>query len=92
MAVIPVGALNVACIELVWHGVVTPPHRQPVHRWVYDRADDVIQLDKGAEMGRFNMGSTVILVFPKEKLRWDDTLKAGDAVRMGQGLGTLTSY
>lgn len=90
MAVIPVGALNVACIELVWHGVVTPPHRQPVRRWVYDRADDVIALDKGAEMGRFNMGSTVILVFPKDSLRWDDSLNSGDAVRMGQGMGTLT--
>ncbi len=90
MAVIPVGALNVACIELVWHGVVTPPHRQPVHRWKYDRADEVIRLDKGAEMGRFNMGSTVILVFPKDVLRWDENLKSGDAVRMGQGMGTLT--
>lgn len=90
MAVIPVGALNVACIELVWHGVVTPPHRQPVHRWDYDRTDDLIRLEKGAEMGRFNMGSTVILVFAKNALRWDENLKSGDAVRMGQGLGTLT--
>lgn len=91
MAVIPVGALNVACIELVWHGVVTPPHRQPVERWVYDRADDVIALDKGAEMGRFNMGSTVIVLFTKDTVRWDASLKSGDAVQMGQGIGTITS-
>ncbi|MBI3560214.1 MAG: phosphatidylserine decarboxylase [Gammaproteobacteria bacterium] len=90
MAVIPVGALNVACIETVWHGVVTPPHRQPVHRWVYDRQDDIIQLDKGAELGRFNMGSTVILLFPKDALHWDDAFNIGDSVRMGQGLGSLT--
>lgn len=89
MAVIPVGALNVACIELVWHGVVTPPHRQPVERWEYQRKDDVIELNKGAEMGRFNMGSTVIMLFPTQTVRWDATWHAGDAVRMGQGLGTI---
>lgn len=89
MVMIPVGALNVACIETVWHGVVTPPHRQPVQRWIYDRDDDVIQLEKGAEMGRFNMGSTVILLFPKNTIRWDVHLKTGDAIRMGQGLATL---
>ncbi len=89
MVMIPVGALNVACIETVWHGVVTPPHRQPVQRWIYDRADDVIQLEKGAEMGRFNMGSTVILLFPKNTIRWDENLKTGDAIRMGQGIATI---
>jgi phosphatidylserine decarboxylase len=89
MVMIPVGALNVACIETVWHGVVTPPHRQPVQRWIYDRADDVIQLAKGEEMGRFNMGSTVLLLFPKNTIRWDENLKPGDAIRMGQGLATI---
>lgn len=91
MAVIPVGALNVACIELVWHGVVTPPHRQPIECWEYQRADDVIELAKGAEMGRFNMGSTVIMLFPKNTVQWDVTCQYGDAVRMGQGLGTIVS-
>ena len=89
MVMIPVGALNVACIETVWHGVVTPPHWQPVQRWIYDRAAEIVQLEKGAEMGRFNMGSTVIMLFPKNTLRWDENLKTGDVIRMGQGIATL---
>lgn len=88
MAMVLVGALNVACIETVWHGVVTPPHRQPVHRWQYAGHED-IQLRKGDEMGRFNMGSTVICLFANPDVRLDSAITHGSAIRMGQPLAAI---
>lgn len=85
MAMVLVGAINVACIETVWHGVVTPPHRKPVQRWDYS-GDSAIRLEKGAEMGRFNMGSTVILLLGNEGVRFDAAITAGAAIRMGDRL------
>jgi len=49
-----------------------------------------VALDKGAELGRFNMGSTVILLFQKDRARWHDELRAGTVVRLGQSLGVLS--
>lgn len=85
MAMILVGALFVACIETVWAGVVTPPHGHRVRREAY--AERPVQLARGAEMGRFNMGSTVILLFGKDRMNWTAGLGAGQAVRMGQAIG-----
>jgi len=82
MAMVLVGAINVGCIETVWHGVVTPPHKQPVHRWVYNL--DEIKLNKGEEMGRFNMGSTVICLFANKNLEFDPAFVPGAAIKMGQ--------
>lgn len=87
MAMILVGALFVACIETVWAGVVTPPHGHRVRRESY--ADRPVQLARGAEMGRFNMGSTVILLFGGNRMTWTDGLGAGQALRMGQTLGRV---
>ena len=83
MAMVLVGAMNVGCIETVWQGVITPPHRQPVHRWVYKDHQE-INLLKGEEMGRFNMGSTVICLFANTELKFDPTFEATAAIRMGQ--------
>jgi len=83
MAMVLVGAMNVGCIETVWQGVITPPHRQPVHRWVY-KDHQGIKLAKGEEMGRFNMGSTVICLFANEKLQFDPAFAPEAAIRMGQ--------
>lgn len=83
MAVVLVGALLVASIETVWHGVVTPPTGRKIRRWRYD--DREIVLARGAELGRFNMGSTVIVLFPEETVVW--CREAGQAVRMGETLG-----
>jgi len=83
MAMVLVGAINVGCIETVWHGVVTPPHKQPVHRWIYKGHTD-IHLEKGAEMGRFNMGSTVVCLFANQKLQFDDAFQSFASIRMGQ--------
>lgn len=82
LAMVLVGAINVACIETVWHGVVTPPHRSSVQRWAYTD-EQAITLAKGAEMGRFNMGSTVICLFANDKLRYDPAITPGAAIQMG---------
>jgi phosphatidylserine decarboxylase len=91
MAVILVGAIFVASIETVWAGVITPVSRQ-VRRWDYpaDQPQEPIRLDKGEEMGRFNMGSTVILLFGKDRVDWLEQLEPGQTVRMGRTLGNST--
>ena len=86
MAMVLVGAINVAAIETVWSGLVTPPHRNRVE--VSDHTSSAVELARGEEMGRFNMGSTVILLFGENAAQWDETLAAEQAVRMGQALGT----
>lgn len=87
MAMVLVGAINVACIETIWHGVVTPPPGIEVRRWIYP-AEQNISLDKGAEMGRFNMGSTVICLFANDKLQFDPAISPGAAVQMGSRLAS----
>lgn len=87
MALVLVGALNVGSMETVWAGQITPPHiRSGLGRWSPSRR---VTLERGAEMGRFNMGSTVVLLMPPGTLEWNSTLLPGSAVRMGQGIGTL---
>lgn len=86
MAMVLVGALFVSCIETVWSGVVTPPHGYRVRRQNY--ADSAaIQFTRGAELGRFNMGSTVILLYGKQRVQWAQSLRAGQHVRMGEAIG-----
>lgn len=83
VAMVLVGAINVAAIETVWAGLVTPPPGKAINH--IDYSDGQHSLKKGEEMGRFNMGSTVIVLFERAKLRSD--LGIGDAVRMGQFFG-----
>lgn len=85
MAAVLVGAIFVGSIETVWAGEITPARRpRPVRA-----QDEAVRLARGEEMGRFNMGSTVVLLFPPGRVRWDSTLRPGQRVRMGQRLGTL---
>jgi phosphatidylserine decarboxylase len=84
-ALIMVGALNVGSIATVWAGDITPAAR----RVVTTLPPRDVSLDKGAEFGRFNMGSTVILLFQENRVRWHDDLRAGATVRMGQSLGSI---
>lgn len=87
MAVVLVGAMIVASIETVWAGLVTPPRRE-LKTQRYDAAARApITLDKGAEMGRFKLGSTAIVLFGPEQVQWNSELAAGSSVRMGQQLG-----
>lgn len=87
MALVLVGAINVAAIETVWHGLVTPPAGHRVSRIDY-AGDQQITLERGAEMGRFNMGSTIIVLM-ESSARWNSSLRSEDAVQMGQAIGTV---
>ncbi len=81
-----VGATIVGSMATVWHGVVNPPRPGSLREWRYDEA--AVQLDKGAEMGRFLLGSTVVMLFPRDTLAFNPTWQAGAAVRMGEPMGT----
>jgi phosphatidylserine decarboxylase len=89
MALILVGAIFVSSVETVWHGVVTPPTRTEVRNWLYE--DDAPVLEKGDEMGRFNMGSTIIVLFGKEFAEWNAELTAGKTVKLRELIGLTTT-
>ncbi len=76
-----VGAVNVSAIDTVWAGTVTPPSKRKVIHTRYDNVD--ISLKKGAEMGRFNLGSTVVLLLP-ENCTLDSSITHDAAVKLGQ--------
>ncbi len=84
-----VGAIFVASIETVWQGVVSPPTHREIQSNRYGDGMLEVKLKKGEEMGRFNMGSTVIVLFGKERMKWLDGLGADSSVTMGQELGTM---
>ena len=88
MALILVGAIFVSSIETRWHGVVTPPRHKSAQRWDYSDGES---LEKAQEMGRFNMGSTVILLFPQNSISWNKSIAANSTVSMGQLLATLNT-
>ena len=85
MGMVLVGAINVASIETVWQGVVTPPAGKRIQTWDY--SDKPVVLQAGDEMGRFNMGSTVILLFGPQQVEWTNKLVADAPVRMGELIG-----
>jgi phosphatidylserine decarboxylase len=84
MAMVLVGAMIVASIETAWAGLVTP-HKRQIRAQRYDEAARApIHLDKGAEMGLFKLGSTVIVLFGPGRVRWTDTPSVRGPVRMGE--------
>lgn len=87
MAMILVGAMIVAGIETVWAGQVTPPSRK-IFTQNY-AAQQPPQLQKGEEMGRFKLGSTVIMLFGADRVRWLESLNAETPVRMGEQFGEV---
>ena len=80
-----VGATIVGSMATVWHGVVNPPRLGEIKRWNYQ--DQSIELKQGDEMGRFLLGSTVVLLFPKNTLRFNPEWAPGRAIRMGEAMG-----
>jgi len=88
-AMVLVGALFVGSMDTVWHGEVTP--RSPRNRLELplDTSRSPLRLEKGAEMGRFNMGSTVILILPPDTIDWLAPLKSRDNVVVGRPLARL---
>ncbi len=79
-----VGATIVGSMATVWHGVVNPPRSKQVREWRYD--DQQIVLKKGEEMGRFLLGSTVVMLFPKGDLRFNPAWAPAGAIRMGEAM------
>jgi phosphatidylserine decarboxylase len=90
-AVVLVGALNVGSISTAWAGEVLPRTERSVKRWRYEGSGYGTALGKGDVLGQFNMGSTVILLFPRGVVTWRPELAAGDPVRVGAPIGQLTA-
>jgi len=82
MALVMVGAIFVGSMETSWEGQITPPYSKSIKTYDYDSRQ--IELSKGEELGRFNMGSTVILILPKGSPELN--LEAGKALKMGQSI------
>jgi len=87
--VVLVGALFVGSMSTIWHGEVTPAAAASGPRRLKASTGADAWQPRGAELGRFNMGSTVLVLLPPGAARWDAALRPGLPLRMGQGLGTL---
>jgi len=85
MAIIMVGALFVGSMETVWAGQITPAKDRIINNVQYSD-NEAVRLQQGQEMGRFNMGSTVILLFPKDTMRWASGMVADKTIVMGENI------
>ncbi|GBU14977.1 phosphatidylserine decarboxylase proenzyme [Polaromonas sp.] len=88
-ALILVGATIVGSMATRWHGVVNPPRGGAVREWHYPTSAAPLApaLKQGEEMGRFLLGSTVVMLFPKGPLRFNPEWQAGRGVRLGEAMG-----
>lgn len=86
-ALVLVGATIVGSMATVWHGVVNPPRARHIRRWDYTAQQPPIELQAGDEMGRFLLGSTVVLLFPKDTLRFAPDWAPSRPVRLGEAMG-----
>ena len=86
MAMVLVGATIVASIETVWGGTIAPAAGKEIQYWDYKDQD--ITLEKGAEMGRFKLGSTIVALFPKDTVNFAEELQAGSVTRLGELFAT----
>ena len=84
-AVVMVGAVNVASIEMSWCGIVTP-RRQSISRWQYHADTPNVELRRGDELGCFHLGSTVVLLSGHPDHQWGPGVEAGEAMVYGQPL------
>jgi phosphatidylserine decarboxylase len=83
-ALVLVGATIVGSMATVWHGVVNPPRPGQVRTWHYEQVP--VALRQGDEMGRFLLGSTVVLLFPKGPLRFNPAWAPGRPIRLGEAM------
>jgi phosphatidylserine decarboxylase len=90
MAMVLVGAMIVAGIETVWSGQVAPPGKDP-KTIDFKHAPAGVKLAKGEEMGRFKLGSTVILLFPENSIAWQENYQANTPTRLGEALASITN-
>ena len=87
-----VGATIVGSMATVWHSVVNPPRGKAVREWRYPASGEPeIVLKQGEEMGRFLLGSTVVLLFPKEPLRFNPDWAPGGLVRLGEAMAVYVA-
>jgi len=90
MAVVLVGAIFVGSIETIWAGEITPPRGKGIKVTSYAADDNVIQLERGEELGRFNMGgSTIIVLFGAGCVEWQTGLVPEMRTQFGQALGRV---
>ena len=87
MAMVLVGATIVGSIETVWEGTLTPQKNKEIQYWDYQ--DQEIILQKGAEMGRFKLGSTIVALFPKDSIEFSDALAPSSVTRLGELFATV---
>ena len=85
LVLVLVGATIVGSMATVWHGVVNPPRTRETREWRYDEQNLVLR--QGQEMGRFLLGSTVVMLFPKGATVFNPEWAAGREVRLGQMMG-----
>lgn len=85
LVMVLVGAIFVGSMETVWSGQITPPYGKAIQHWDYD-GKEAITLHKGEEMGRFNMGSTVVILLPLTSQAFKQDLAAGAAIQLGQAM------
>jgi len=91
LAMVLVGAINVAAIETLWSGLITPPRGREISCRKYGAATGIeVNLKQGQEMGRFNMGSTVILL-TQPGVEWDSKWNAEDPVKLFEKLGVCNA-
>jgi phosphatidylserine decarboxylase len=83
-----VGATIVGSMATVWHGVVNPPRPGAVREWTYEMGN--IDLAQGEEMGRFLLGSTVVMLFPKGVMQFNTDWTPTRPIVMGEAMGALT--
>jgi phosphatidylserine decarboxylase len=81
-----VGATIVGSMATVWHGQVNPPRSPQICEWQYETGQ--VALRKGEEMGRFLLGSTVVMLFAKDRLAFNPDWKPAGAIRMGEAMGS----
>jgi phosphatidylserine decarboxylase len=81
-----VGATIVGSMATTWHGIVNPPRTRDVREWRYE--GQAIDFKQGDEMGRFLLGSTVVMIFPKGGMRFNPSWQASGAIRMGEAMAS----
>jgi phosphatidylserine decarboxylase len=89
MVMVLVGATIVGSMSTVWHGRVNPPRTKAMRHWTYAVGD--VRLAKGAEMGRFLLGSTVVVLWPERTVTFDPTWVPGGAVRLGEAMASASA-
>lgn len=86
MVMVLVGAIFVGSMATVWSGQITPSYGKVIQQWTYD-GEEAITIEQGQEMGRFNMGSTVVLLFGEQAVKFNDAIEADEPIQLGHAMG-----